>query len=180
MTNEIMKVSTLDAHDRLKEIKEQQSINVFQGADDCLKRNVLSLALQEKSPYIYIFAHPRTMPDGATKALYWQPRLSKPKAETNSYLFRCKSKTDLIEVCWILPPQELWGQYDKGKVTESEIIIWSIDQFVNNRAELEKPFEDDVSDYLGNEIYKKVRTELKRDNKLKILDPFNLKPFRRV
>lgn len=182
MTNEIMKINPLDAHDKLKQLKEEQSVNVFQGADDCLKKNVLSLALQEKSPYIYIFAHPRTSDDGSTKILYWQPRLSKPKAQTNSYLFRVQSKTDVMEICWIIPPRELWGQYDKGKVTESEIIVWSIDQFVNNREGLEKPFPEDVNDFQGNEIYKRVKAELKRDNKLKILDPFNLKvkPYKKI
>lgn len=182
MTNEIMNINPFDAHDRLQEIKEKQSVNIFEGADDCLKINVLSLALQERSPYIYIFAHPRTMEDGSTKALYWQPRLSKPKAQTNSYLFRAKSKTDIIEICWIIPPQELWGQYDKGKVTESEIIVWSIDMFINHRQELERPFPEDVNDYQGNQIYKRVKAELKQDKKLKVLDPFGLKnrPFQKI
>ena len=167
-----MLINRLDAHDRLLHVKKEQAVNVFKGADDCLKRNSLSLALQEKSPYIYMFAHTRTAEDGATKVLYWQPRLSKPKAQSNSYLFRAKSKTDIIEVCWIIPPRELWGQYDKGKVTESEIIVWSIDQFLNNRAELEKPYPDDISDYMGNEIYRKIKQEMKQDKAMKKLEPF--------
>ena len=105
-----MKVNVLEAHDRLKHLIKDQSANIFQGAEDCLKKNPLSLAIQEKSPYLYIFAHPRTADDGVNKRLFWQPRLSIPESQSNSYLFRAISHTDLIEVVWMIPPKELWGQ----------------------------------------------------------------------
>src|SRR5215470_6737494 len=88
-----MKLNRLETHDRLQHFVQDQSKNIWQGADDCMKRNPLSLALQDRSPYIYIFAHPRTADDGVTKRMLWQPRLTKPQAQSNSYLFRAKSNS---------------------------------------------------------------------------------------
>src|ERR1700682_5598941 len=99
-----MKIERLETHDRLQKLHKEQALNVAQGCEDCLKKNPLSLALQEKSGYIYIFAHPRTGEDGRTKTMFWQPRLSKPAAQTNSYLFRVRSYTDEIEIIWMIPP----------------------------------------------------------------------------
>ncbi len=139
-----MKIDRLETHDRLLHFKKDQSTSIAQGVEDCLKVNSLSLALQDKSPYIYIFAHPRTADDGLTKVMYWQPRLSKPKAQTNSYLFRVPSKTDLIEICWMLPPREMKEQFEQGKVTENEIVNWSYQQFDFNRDTLEAPHPEDL------------------------------------
>lgn len=158
-----MKIDRLETHDRLKHFIRDQSASIAQGAEDCLKKNPLSLALQDKSPYIYIFAHPRTADDGITKRMLWQPRLSKPKAQTNSYLFRAISKTDEIEVCWIIPPRELWGQYQKGKVTESDIVTWSIEQFENNRAAMESPDAQDLSEERASQIYQYIIHEHRED-----------------
>src|ERR1700722_12878620 len=126
-----MKLNRLETHDRLNHFKQDQSLNIFKGAEDCVKKNRLSVGLQQYSPYIYIFAHPRTLgfdekfalvnsgfyssldkvPD---QRLIWQPRLTKPKAQTNSYLFRTISNTDELEVCWLLPPREMWKQYEEN------------------------------------------------------------------
>lgn len=140
-----MKVDRLETHDRLLHFIQDQSQAIWQGVNDCLTKNPDSLKIQEKSPYVYIFAHPRTTDDGLNKRLFWQPRLIKPKAQTNSYLFRAQSYTDIVETCWIIPPVDLWGQYDKGKVCESNWAAWSIMQFINNREELERPFPEDFS-----------------------------------
>jgi hypothetical protein len=164
-----MKLDLFEAHDRLKHLRQDQAAVINQGCEDCLKKNPLSLALQEKSPYIYIFAHPRTADDGVTQKLYWQPRLEKPKAQTNSYLFRATSHTDNLEVCWLLPPRELWPQYRKGNVTESEWVTWSIYQFQYKRAELEKAFEDDFSRDRVKQIYIQIASEMDEQNKLKKL-----------
>lgn len=154
-----MKLNRLETHDRLQHFKKNQSEIIVKGAEDCLKRNELSLALQEKSPYIYLFAHTRTADNGTTKRLLWQPRLSKPLAQSNSYLFRAQSKTDIIEICWLIPANELWGQYGKGKVTESDIVRWSIEQFKTNRAALERRSEDDLPDERAMMILDKVKEE---------------------
>ena|SRR2546430_1364181 len=147
-----MKVNILEAHDRLQHFKKDQSANIFQGAEDCLKKNPDSLFFQDRSPYVYIFAHPRTADDGVNKRMLWQPRLWKPKAQTNSYLFRAKSHSDLIEVCWLLPPQEMWSQYMMGNVTEHEDVLWSIDQYCNHRKKLEMDEPEDLNEEKGKAI----------------------------
>jgi hypothetical protein len=164
-----MKLNILETHDRLEHFVEDQSINIFQGADDCLKRNSLSLALQEKSPYIYLFAHPRTADDGVTKIMYWQPRLTKPEAQSNSYLFRAISKTDNIEICWLIPAKEMWGQYKKGNVTENEIVTWSINQYIHNKNKLQRPEEDDLPDHKIKSIYEQIRQDIKYERMMRNL-----------
>jgi hypothetical protein len=153
-----MEVDRLETHDRFQHLLKDQSIGLSQGAEDCLKKNELSLQLQGHSPYVYLFAHPRTADDGVTKRMVWQPRLTKPKSQTNSYLFRALSKTDIIEVCWLIPPREMWNQYKKGNVTESDIVGWSIWQFQTNRKELELPNPDDLSDERIKAIYQFLGT----------------------
>jgi hypothetical protein len=151
-----MKLNRLETHDRLEHFVEDQAHNIWKGADDCMKRNSLSLALQDKSPYIYIFAHPRTAEDGVTKVMYWQPRLVKPEAQTNSYLFRATSKSDLLEIMWLIPPPEMWNQYKQGNVTEHPIVTWSINQFRFNRKELEKKDKDDLPEERIKQIYLEI------------------------
>lgn len=169
-----MKINRLEAHDRLGHLRSDQSINVSKGAEDCLKKNSLSLKLQEKSPYIYLFAHPRTCDDGVTKKMFWQPRLTKPKPQTNSYLFRAISNSDTIEICWLLPPREMWSQYEDGKVTANPDVMWSIDQFVNHRAALEKSDPEDLSEAKAKSIYLEVAKEMDQEKmfKPKILEAF--------
>lgn len=151
-----MKLNRLEAHDRLLHFKKDQEANVFLGAEECLKKNEDSLFYQDRSPYVYIFAHPRTADDGVTKRLLWQPRLLKPKAQTNSYLFRALSHTDLLETIWLIPPREMWSQYGAGKVTQNDIALWSIGQFIGNRNKLE---ENDPED-LPEERCKNILQEL--------------------
>lgn len=151
-----MKLNRLETHDRLLHFKKDQEANVFQGAEDCLKRNPLSLALQDKCHYVYMFAHPRTDDDGITKRMIWQPRLTKPAPQTNSYLFRAISKTDVIEVCWLLPPRELWNQYRQGNITEDNEVLWSINEFETNRKNMGKAAHDDLTDAKIKTIYKQI------------------------
>lgn len=151
-----MKLNRLETHDRLEHFVEDQSHNIWKGADDCMQRNSLSLALQDRSPYIYIFAHPRTADDGVTKVMYWQPRLSKPEPQTNSYLFRAVSKSDLLEIVWLIPPREMWSQYKKGNITEHSIVTWSINQFRFNRKELEKKDKEDLPEERIRHIYREI------------------------
>lgn len=173
-----MKISRLEAHDRLISLNRNQAINISQGAEDCLKRNRLSVAMQKYSSYVYLFAHPRTSDSGLKKRMLWQPRLSKPKAQTNSYLFRARSNSDEIEVCWLLPPREMWGQYRKGNVTESEIVNWSIEQFLYNRYALERKYPDDLEDEKCRDIYRIIAREIDEEVRMeklyKIPDEFKL------
>lgn len=141
-----MKLKRLDTHDRLLHFKKDQALNISQGAEDCLKKNKLSLAIQQRCPYVYLFAHPRTADDGVTKRMIWQPRMTKPKAQTNSYLFRATSHTDNLEICWLLPPRETLNQFVKGQVCENEWVIWSYHLFDTSRNMLERPCDEDLCD----------------------------------
>lgn len=151
-----MKLNRLETHDRLEHFIKDQSQNIWMGAEECMKKNSLSLQLQDRSPYIYIFAHPRTDDDGVTKRMLWQPRLTKPKAQTNSYLFRAISKTDVVEVCWLLPPEDLWPQYKRGNLTEHELVLWSINEYMTNKKGLERAEHDDLSEEKIRSIYKQL------------------------
>lgn len=169
-----MKIERLETHDRYLELMKQQSLSLSQGAEDCLKRNDLSLRLQQSSPYIYIWAHPRTTEDGSAKRMLWQPRLKKPKAQTNSYLFRAKSNSDEIEVVWMIPPREMWPQYKKGYITESEVVNWSINQFQNNREELEKDNPEDLNDERIKSIYLAIAADIDEHKRIKSLHSDNV------
>jgi hypothetical protein len=138
-----MKINPLETHDRLLAFKKEQESNLFQGLEDCRLNNPNCVDMQKYFPYVYIFAHPRTAEDGATKRMLWQPRLTKPKAQTNSYLFRLTSNTDICEIIWLLPPRELWKQFEKGKVTASDEVMVSIANFLHQRQLLEQPHDDD-------------------------------------
>jgi len=181
-----MKIQRLETHDRLLHLKKEQSLNIAQGAEDCLKKNSLSLAYQAYSPYIYLFAHPRTLGhDEKTalwmtgqfkdwgeipeKVMFWQPRLSKPEAQTNSYLFRALSNTDELEVCWLIPPQEMWPQYKKGNVTEHQIVNWSITMFQTNKKGLETPHSDDLNDQQAKNVLMIVAREKDEEIRMKKL-----------
>jgi hypothetical protein len=162
-----MKIERLEAHDRYLHLIQDQSEEVQQGADDCLRRNPLSLAYQSRSHYIYIFGHARTADDGVNKRLIWQPRLSKPKAEPNSYLFRACTGKDVLEVCWVLPPLEYWSQFKKGNVVQSNDVSWSINQYYHNRQALERPFEDDYSDDKCKAILLEIAREMDEERRMK-------------
>ncbi len=158
-----MKLNRLETHDRLLHLIKDQSQLVQEGADECLKKNSLSLAYQDRCPYVYIFGHARTADDGVTKRILWEPRLTKPTPQSNSFLFRAISKTDNMEVCWILPPHEMWFQYKKGNVVESDVVSWSIHQYQNNSEELGKPFPDDFPDDKCKRILLDIAREMEEN-----------------
>jgi hypothetical protein len=164
-----MKLNIFETHDRLLHFKKNQSEAINEGVDACLKKNPLSLALQRRSHYIYIFGHPRTADDGVNKRFLWQPRLGRPKPQTNSYLFRAVSNTDVLEICWMIPPKEMWSQYEDGNITESKEIQWSIDQYLNHREDLAKPFSDDFPKERINEILLDIAKEMEEEIRIKKL-----------
>jgi hypothetical protein len=190
-----MKVNRLEAHDRLLYLNKSQAKLVSEGLDDCLKKNSLSLAIQEKIPYVYIFLHSRTigldekisifendiinfqissrcqrkyqsMADVPEKRLIWQPRMRKPEAQPNSQLFRAKSHSDELEIMWMIPDKSMWDQYIKGNVTESNIIEWSISQFRHNKTNLEAQHPDDISEERSKQILLQIASEI--ENKIKL------------
>lgn len=150
----MIKINPLDAHDRLEHFTKQS----FSISECC--QDLINQAPFGKYPF-YIFAHARTDENGSTKRLIWQPRLSKPKAQTNSMLFKAYPGNDTIKVIWMIPARELWSQFEKGKMTENQMVYQSILDFNHNRAELEKTEEDDLSDEQIDQIYKEISMHAK-------------------
>jgi hypothetical protein len=153
-----MKINPLDAHDRLLHVHKTQTENISECCRDLI----------EKKPFgdnpFYIFAHPRTEDDGVNKRLVWQPRLGKPKAQTNSMLFKAYPGLDEITVVWIIPPREMWAQYQIDFLTASKTVLDSIHAFEHDREFLERPEEDDPSPERIQEILFEFQPQLfKRD-----------------
>lgn len=164
-----MKINLFETHDRLQHLKKDQSQIIAEGCEECLKRHPRSLAIQARCPYVYIFAHARTTENGIDKRLLWQPRLVKPKAQTNSYLFRAKSHSDIVEVCWDIPNREMWNEYKKGNLVQNEVVIWSIHQFLNNREALESAHPEDLPDERLKQIMLDIARCEDEENRMKKL-----------
>lgn len=150
-----MKINPLDAHDRYEHFTKQ-SFDITECCQDLIN----------KSPFgnhpFYIFAHARTDDDGITKRLLWQPRLTKPKAQTNSMLFKAYPGTDVIKVIWMIPARELWDQYQKGKLAQNKTVSESIHDFEFNRQKLEQREDDDLSDDKIDAIYAEMSRNAKK------------------
>jgi len=171
-----MKINRLETHDRLLHFTKQ-SMDIGECCQDLINKRPFG-----DHPF-YIFAHARTigmdekfrlfmsgqyksMEEVPEKTLIWQPRLTKPKAQTNSMLFKAYPGSDTIKVLWIIPPRELWEQYTKGKMMENKTICESIDNFQNNKEKLEAPEEDDLTDKQIDAIYRNISAAAKRGKKM--------------
>lgn len=142
---------------------KDQSAAITKGAEDCLFRNPKSLAIQERSHYVYIYGHARTADNGVDKVIYWDPRLWKPYPEANTFLYRAKSKSDILEECWIIPEKHLWPQYKKGNITEHQTVLWSIYQFTHHPDQLAEPDPDDFPEEKAKEILRIIIDEKRQD-----------------
>lgn len=149
-----MKINILDAHDRLQHFKKQ-SFDIAECCQDLINKRPFG-----DHPF-YIFAHARTDEDGVTKRLIWQPRLTKPKADTNSMLFKAYPGSDMIKVIWMIPAPEMWKQFQKGNLTENKTVCDSIDMFLNQRYKLEAKEDDDLNDDQINAIYRQISFDSK-------------------
>jgi hypothetical protein len=154
-----MKVDILDAYDRYKHFTRQG----FDIAECC--QNLIDQRPFGEHPF-YIFAHARTDDDGVTKRLIWQPRLTKPKAQTNSMLFKAYPGTDHIKVIWMIPARELWASFQKDKLTENKTVLESIDNFLHHRKKLEAKEDDDLSDDKIEAIYRNISISATAKKKL--------------
>ncbi len=154
-----MKIDRLDAHDRY-EYFTNQSFDIAECCQDLINKRPFG------SHPFYIFAHARTEDDGVNKRLIWQPRLTKPKAQTNSMLFKAYPGTDLIKVIWMIPAREMWDQYTKGKLTQNQTISDSIYAFQHDRLRLEEKEDDDLSDEKVDAIYKEISFEAIRKKRI--------------
>lgn len=146
-----MKINLLDAHDRLNQVHKQADY-ISQGCQDCINNRPGEFG---QNPF-YIYAHCRTADNGVTKRMIWVPRLSKPKPETNSMLFKYYPKQDVIKIIWMIPAREMWDQYVKGNLTQHQIVIESIHSYRNHRTKLGSPEPDDLSDKQADDIYRQI------------------------
>jgi len=148
-----MKLNPLDAHDRFESFV-QQRFDISECCQDMLNKRPFG-----DVPF-YAFAHTRTDEDGVTKRLIWQPRLTKPKAQENSMLFKLY-QPDLVKVIWMLPAQELWANFERGKMTQNQLIYESIQNFKTDRKALEAKEDDDLSDEQIDKIYQALALDAK-------------------
>jgi len=146
----MMKLDVKDAHDRFKYFTNK-NFSISECCQDLINQRPFG------EHAFYIFAHSRTDEDGITKRLIWQPRLTKPKAQTNSMLFKAYPGKENIKIIWMIPARELWGQYKFGLITENKTISDSIYDFEYNREKLEKKEPDDLDDKTIDAIYKQLR-----------------------
>lgn len=180
----MIKLDRFDVHDRLTHFKKQNS-----SINECCQDLINQAPFGYRQ--FYIFAHARTLDmderiailnmdiqcalsdptykrrfksteDVPDKRLVWQPRLTRPKAQTNSMLFKVWPGSDIIYVCWRIPAREMWDQYQKGKITYDKDICEDIYNFNHNRIALESPDPDDPSDEIINAIYLEIAAEGKR------------------
>lgn len=167
-----MKINILDAHDRYQHFTKQS----FDISECC--QNLIDQRPFGPYPF-YIFSHKRTLgmdekfklwasgkfakieevPDAT---IIWQPRLTKPKAQENSMLFKAYPGSDVIKVIWMIPDRALWDQYAKGKLTENKTVCESIHNFQNNRNKLEEKEEDDITDSQIDAIYREISRNAKK------------------
>lgn len=167
-----MKITRTDVHDRLSHFQKQE----FNIADCC--QDLINQRPFGDYPF-YIFAHARTigldekvklyssgryltLDEIPEKTIIWQPRLTKPRCESNSMLFKAYPGSDNIKVIWILPPKELWDQFKKGNMTENETVAISIYDYEHDKDRLEAKEEDDLSDEAIDRIYKEISQSIKK------------------
>jgi hypothetical protein len=170
-----MKINRLDAHDRYQHFT-RQSFDIGECCQDLINKRPFG------NHAFYIFAHARTFgfdeklklfssgqfksfDEVPEKTIIWQPRLTKPKAQENSMLFKAYPGTDVIKVIWIIPPKELWEQYRKDKMTANKTIYESISLFTNDRKKLEEKEDDDLTDKQIDAVYKEVSLNARKEKR---------------
>lgn len=145
-----MKLNRFETHDRLQHFTKQ-SFSISECCQDLVNKRPFG-----DHPF-YIFAHARTEDnEPGVKRIIWQPRLTKPKAQSNSMLFKAYPGSDIIKVIWMIPQEELWLQFTAGKMTENKIVCDSIDKFLNQKSKLEVPEDDDLTDTQIDAIYRQL------------------------
>lgn len=164
-----MKVNLLDASDRYQHFIKQD-FDISACCQDLI----------DKRPFgnvpFYIFAHARTDDDGIKKRLIWQPRLTKPSAQSNSMLFKAYPGTDIVKILWILPPHEQWSQFKRGNLVENELVINSIHAYQKDKTRLEAPESDDLSDAQVAHIYEQISNQARYDQMMEKAFPTKKSP----
>lgn len=179
-----MKVNRLETHDRF-EYFTQQSFGIGKTCQDIINQRPFG------EYAFYIFAHKRqigmderiaifdddlrnslidltyvrkynSLSEVPTDRLIWQPRLTKPKAQENSMLFKGYPGSDNVKILWMIPAREMWDQYSKGKMLENKTVVESINMFKTDPAKLEMKEDDDLPDVVIDRIYREMSMNAKR------------------
>jgi hypothetical protein len=156
-----MKILRTDAHDRFEHFTKKEHFDIGECCQDLINKRPFG------DHAFYIFAHTRTDEDGVTKRLIWQPRLTRPKPQTNSMLFKGYPGSDNIKVIWMIPARELWNNFAPGQMTYNATINQSIHDFQHNRELLEQNEKDDLSDEVIDQIYRELSADI---NHKKMMD----------
>jgi hypothetical protein len=154
-----MKLDRLETHDRFQYFTKQQ-FDIGECCNEVIKNRPAEFG---NRPF-YIFAHTRTDDDGVKQRLIWQPRLTRPKPETNSMLFKAYPPGDTIKVIWLIPKRELWSNYKKGMICENKTISDSIYDFQHNKKKLEHPDPEDLDDNAASAIYREIARNAKKSS----------------
>lgn len=150
-----MKIELIDAHDRYKYFTQKSNFDIGECCQDLINKRPFG------EHAFYIFAHTRTDDDGVNKRLIWQPRLTKPKAQTNSMLFKAYPGSDNIKVIWMIPAREMWNQYQRGNLTQNQTVSESIYDYTYHREKLEAKENDDLDDATIDRIYQEIAKSIK-------------------
>jgi hypothetical protein len=174
-----MKLNRSETHDRLLQYQKQQ-----QSIGDAVFECIRNVPEGIKSPF-YVYGHSRSVSydekvsillDGYGEApdarLIWTPRISKPKASPNTYLFLCNKNTDVIQIIWMIPKREIWNEYKPGQMTHNENVWVSIQNFIHFRDEMnapdkEGPKESDMIEWrkvYGEEAHKRINLKKSKKN----------------
>lgn len=155
-----MKLDRFETHDRFVHFTKQ-------GFDigECCQEVIKNRPAEFGNRPFYIFAHTRTDDDGIRQRLIWQPRLTRPKAQTNSMLFKAYPPGDTIRVIWLIPKRELWSSYGKGLICENKTVSDSIYDFQHNRKKLEQPDAEDLDDIAVNAIYQTMAMNIGKERR---------------
>jgi hypothetical protein len=178
----MMKLDTLETHDRLLHFQKAQADYISQGCQDCFNNRPAEFG---NHPF-YVFAHKREIGMDERVALFstdmqrslvdlsyirqymninnvpthrmiWSPRLTKPRSQENSMCFRYPSPpSDVCQVFWILVDAGAHTAAAKGQMTENKTVTESMHHFINNRAWLDKREEGDLGDEEANQIYRQI------------------------
>lgn len=170
-----MKLNRLETHDRLLHFNNQ-SEDMGKGISECIANVPEAI----KCPF-YVYGFGKLVGNDEkvsliiqgqkripSERMIWVPRISKPRASPNSYLFLARKGTDVVETIWMLPRREYWDQYNPGQLFHNEGIWTSIQNYRNclhrlNAPDVNGPNPKDVELFIrimGEEAHKRKANEI--------------------
>lgn len=124
---------------------------------DCIQNIIQSNPFGDNKFYIFSFVK-RVDDVSGIKKMYHQARLTKPEPLPGTTLLRVDPRDPgAATIIWTLPNEESFHLYKQGKAFENSFVHECVDKFLNNRAELMKKEEGDLTEEEIREIYKSKR-----------------------